>query len=114
MQFEFNSLLMMSPAFGKPRQFGRCRKLLKAIATFDTAPVIAIESRQHDITKGQLRLREIAPDEIALLGSEFAVVQKFPGKEQAGATVEQQPRGFAQRNILRLEVMFAAGKHGRT
>src|SRR5512143_3099382 len=72
--------------------------------------MISTKRRQDRVAKGQLSLREVAPDKIALFRRELVVAQKFLREQPAGAAIEQESGGFGQRNPARIEMMFAAAE----
>jgi len=63
--------------------------------------VVFPKTRQNGIAERQLRLCDIAPDEVCRLGG-------IGGEQQATAAVKEQARAFVQGNIFRAQMMFTA------
>src|SRR5262249_39608817 len=65
---------------------------------------------QQDVAKRQLRLGEIAPDEVGVFRCKRLLLQLLAGKEQTGTAVHQEARGFREWNALSVTVIGAAGQ----
>jgi hypothetical protein len=75
-----------------------------------TAPMVLPASSQHGVAQRKPRFSQIASDEINLVPTQSGTPQMFPREQQAAAAIEQQPRGFRERDFGWLQMLSASAE----
>src|SRR5512140_3469486 len=98
--------MMPVPHPGKPGSFDW--QPVQALSPFPAVPVVLPKGCQGRVPERQLRLGQIAPDEILLLRCQSLAIEKLSCEEQAGAAIEQESRGFGHTDAFGFQMTAAA------
>src|SRR6185295_57574 len=85
-------------------------QLLQKSMPFATTPMVLAECGQHGISKSELRLGNVAADEVRIVGSEMVLPQALAREKQPGAPIHHQSRGLRHRNVRRVTVPLTTGQ----
>jgi hypothetical protein len=92
MKLEFHSGAMVAFYFSQPWELAG--QLSEPGGALATAPPILAVNGQENIAKRQLRLGQIAADEVGVFRRKCGAVQSLLDKEQTGGAIHQQAGGF--------------------
>src|SRR5436190_12038994 len=79
---------------------------LQTPMTFAAIPMISAQDREHRIAKRELRLGQIASNEVLLFNRDRVGAKIHLGEQQTGAAVKQKARRLFGRNRARVQMMF--------